>query len=73
MSVLSGRPKDHWLFTYQIFDVIIIKSDYDIKNLIMMREFEGFWPTLTGHVDRVMILSTYPFLEKPFFGENMGF
>ena len=34
----------------QVFDVIIEKSDYDIKNVIMMRKAHGFLAPKIGHV-----------------------
>ena len=42
-QVLVGRKTTGFLHHNQILDVIIEKSDYDIKNLIVMKEARGFW------------------------------
>ena len=50
----------------QIFNVIIEKSDYEIKDLMMMRKAVGFWPTEIEHVERVIVANGSPPL-RPFF------
>ena len=44
----------------QFFDVTVLKSDYDIKKLIMMQQLEpravGLRPTKTARVDRQIML-----------------
>ena len=49
----------YFLHHNQFFDVLVKKSDYEIKKLIMMLKLEptivGLKPAKIGHVDRVII------------------
>ena len=49
-SIKVGRKLTDFLHRNQNFGVIIGKSDYDTKNLIMMQK-----TPLVGHVDRVIV------------------